>query len=166
MLNSHPGKDCGIMKAGMDLQRGPTSCSEQGQLWGQTRLCRVWNPQRMDGACPASLGSLLHCLTILQGIVWETEKGVLLNWYCDTEVAVICFMGEYQSHECRNSQRRSGWFSEQRKGNRAQPETRYFGWEEGRALQIHGWNQLINLNWKETVETLLNFQFVWGNYLA
>lgn len=34
--------------------RGSKHLLTEGQLWGHNRLCRVWSPPRMDGACPAS----------------------------------------------------------------------------------------------------------------
>lgn len=57
---------------------GPTSCSQQGQLQGQTRMLSdvsswVLKTSR-DGACTAPLGSVLyflHCLKVLH-LVWTS----------------------------------------------------------------------------------------------
>ena len=59
----------------MDVRRKSSlsSCSRQGQLWGQTRLWRTWSIWVLKiargGDSIASLGKLFHCLNVL--VVWK-----------------------------------------------------------------------------------------------
>lgn len=43
----------------------PISCSQHGQLWGQTGLLRAISKSAKDGECATSLGSLCHSLAVL-----------------------------------------------------------------------------------------------------
>lgn len=97
------------MHAGMGLQRVKAP-AHRGAVMGSHQAVQTLEPSKDGWSVP----SPLHCLTILQGIVPGTEKGAVLNWYCASGAAAICFSGEYQPHETKNSQRSSGLFSEQR----------------------------------------------------
>lgn len=153
MLNRHPGNDCGILHTGMDLQMGASTCSLQGQLWSQTWLCRVYSPQRMAGW---SLGSLsgqpapllshpLGCMRNWERLFWTDT--VLLRQQSSVSGANSSPMS------IETARGALGCF--QNRGNEIEHNQKPFlGWGEGKALQIHGWNQLINLNWRGMVLTL------------
>lgn len=96
------------MQPGMDLQR----CLVQPPAhrmgsYGSDQIVQGLNTSK-DGPCTASLGSLLHCLAILQGIIFFLKMlvyyiyTVLLRQHSPVSWVNTRSMGEYQIHEHRN----------------------------------------------------------------